>query len=34
MREAISDFFWTFLALVSYTSLKKLHSLGHAFWKR
>ena len=28
MRKALQDFIWAFLVLVSYASLKKLHSMG------
>ena len=28
VRETIGDFFWTFLFLVSFISIKKLHAAG------
>jgi len=28
MRESFLDFSWMFLVIVSYSSLKKLHSMG------
>jgi hypothetical protein len=28
MREALQDFFWAFLVILSYAALRQLHALG------
>jgi hypothetical protein len=28
MRESFLDFFWVFLGIVSYSTLRRLHSMG------
>jgi hypothetical protein len=35
MREALQDFLWAFLVILSYAALKQLHVLGQGFiWHR